>query len=97
MLPLDVMMKTMMLLHDEGEAKVKASDIATNADDKHNLKWQGLTIYKQACEVAGQAAPYLHAKLQAVTLKNDEAGVFMVKFVAETNELLKKIQGEEKK
>lgn len=70
--PLEVMLNTMKLHYDSAQTALKAREEAEGNDMKEVLLRSAKAAMGESSAVAEKVAPYLHPKLQAVTLKGDE-------------------------
>ena len=83
--PLEVMLDAMILFHEDTVMYMHESDMATH--DKVRVKYRNLAKSEatKAVGIAKEIAPYIHARLQAVTLKGDpEEPVHLSMYDAET-------------
>jgi hypothetical protein len=69
--PLEVMLNTMKLHYDSGTTALKARDLTENPVMKAEMLTEAKKCMNESSAVAEKVAPYLHPKLQAVTLKGD--------------------------
>ena len=69
--PLEVLMDTMKVFYTESKGLMKLSELETAAAKREKLRNKAKTEALAACKVATDLAPYIHAKLQSVTLKGD--------------------------
>lgn len=70
--PLEVMLNTMKLHYDQGQTALGARETAEDVDMKEHLLRLAKAELNASSQVAEKVAPYLHSKLQAVTLKGDK-------------------------
>lgn len=70
--PLEVMLDTMKMFYDDSKAALALHDIEKNREKKEMLKAMAKAEALNACSVAKDVAPYIHAKLQTTTIKGDE-------------------------
>lgn len=70
--PLEVMLNTMKLHYDQGQTALKEQEVAKDKDQRDFLMRVAKAEMNASSSVAEKVAPYIHAKLQAVTLKGDK-------------------------
>ena len=69
--PLEVMLKTMKIHFSDGTELLKASDAARSEKTKEKARLRAKYEYREASAIAKDVAPYIHAKIQTITLKGD--------------------------
>ena len=69
--PVELMMNAMREFNDEAEEAFKCAEECDNEKTKQELRSYGRTMIQMAVEVAKDAAPYVHARLNAVTVSGD--------------------------
>lgn len=70
--PLEVMLNTMKLHYDSAQTALKARELADDVGMQETLLRTAKAAMGESSAVAEKVAPYLHPKLQAVTLKGDD-------------------------
>lgn len=70
--PLEVMLNTMKLHYDSAQTALKAREMADGPDLQEAFLRSAKASMGESSAVAEKVAPYLHPKLQAVTLKGDD-------------------------
>lgn len=70
--PLEVMLTTMKLHYDSGQDALLAHELAEDREIKQSYLRTAKAEMNASSQVAEKVAPYLHPKLQAVTLKGDD-------------------------
>jgi hypothetical protein len=69
--PLEVMLNTMKLHYDSAQSALLAHEVADGVDQRRAFMREAKAEMNASSQVAEKVAPYLHPKLQAVTLKGD--------------------------
>ena len=70
--PLEVLLLTMKLHYDSAQTALKAREMADGPDLQEAFLRSAKVSMGESSAVAEKVAPYLHPKLQAVTLKGDD-------------------------
>ncbi len=69
--PLEVMLNAMKLRYDSAQGALAAYELAEDEDRKQAYMRFAKAEMEASSQVAEKVAPYLHAKLQSVTMKGD--------------------------
>ena len=74
--PAELLLNAMREFNDEAEEAFACATEVADSDPKRaeELRKYGRTMISMACEVAKDAAPYVHSKLSSVTLAGDPNG-----------------------
>jgi hypothetical protein len=91
--PAEVMVETMRKLYKSHEKYMEMAELTFDDDKRMGLLKSASDCMVQACEIAKNAAPYLHAKLQSVTVGGDEGAAPIQVELKGVDELRRLIRG----
>lgn len=92
--PLEVMLVGMKFHFDEGQEAMKASQSTQDQEMAHNYKMTAKAELAASMSYAEKVAPYIHAKLQSVTLKGDKENPLEVALgLSDADSLRKLVRG----
>ena len=91
--PAEVMVETMRRLYKSHDKYMEMAELTFDDDKRASLLKMGNDCLLEACEIAKNAAPYMHAKLQSVTVGGDEGAAPIQVELKGVDELRKLIRG----
>lgn len=87
--PIEVMLDTMKMFHDDAQSLIVAAGNEKNRAKKASL-WHSAKVESlNAVSVAKDVAPYIHPKLQATTIRGDKENPLEVALGLMDSEVLK--------
>ena len=91
--PAEVMVDTMRRLYKSQDKYLELAEMCHNDDDRTRYMKMASECMLEACEIAKNVAPYMHAKLQSVTVGGDEGAAPIQVELKGVDELRKLIRG----
>ena len=91
--PAEVMVETMRRLYKSYDNYMERAELCHNDDERNSYMKSASACMLEACEIAKNVAPYMHAKLQSVTVGGDEGAAPIQVELKGVDELRKLIRG----